>query len=166
MSNALHNGIRNGCGLFLALAALTLLTLCLAPRANAESVLYSNPETNVFLRYGVGPVLGSEGYTNLTQIYHGCMSFENTKLTTYGELAVFNGKVHLRLAKNEKITGTENRYKFSDGSEAEEHWGGKYPLPTHIKVGAQTGTLVYVNVGVHSPKLPDQPPEPKYEGMH
>lgn len=160
-----HSAARSGRALFIALAALVLL-LCMVPRANAESALYGKPRTNVFLRYGTGPVLSSEGYTNLTQIYHGCDSFENTESSAYGELAVFRGRVHLRLAKGEKITGTENLYKFSDGSEAEMHWGGKYPLRLHIKVGAQTGKLVYVNVGVHSPKLPDQSPEPKYEGMH
>lgn len=165
MTRISHSTARGGRVPFIILAALLLL-LCLVPSASAESALYSKPRTNVFMRYGAGPALASEGYTNLTQIYRGCMSFENTKSSAYGELAVFRGRVHLRLTKGEKITGTEDLYKFSDGSQAEMHWGGKYPLRLHIKVGAQTGKLVYVNVGVHSPKLPDHPPLPKYESMH
>jgi hypothetical protein len=149
----------------LIFAVLALVALCVASRASAESSVYSHPQTNVFFRYGVGPVSPSEGYTNMTQVYNGT-TFVNTKSSKFGGLSVHKEKVSLKLAADETIVQIETDYKLSTGDQIHIKWNGKGSLAIHRRIGSTEATLVVVAVGVHSPKLPDQPEEPKYSGMH
>ncbi len=157
---------------FFMLAALLFATLIgvlatNAVQANAESSVYSDPQTNVFFRYGVGPGLASEGYVYTSQIYKNG-TFVNTASSKFGYIYAFErGElIGIHLERGEYIVQIETVYQLVDGTQIHVPWKGKGRLPVHRKFGEAEASLETVDVGVHSPKLPNQPPEPEYTEMH
>jgi hypothetical protein len=169
MSRVSHKVVSGRTISLLAFMVIALAVVCLATQAKAESPVINSPSTNVFFRYGLGPV--SSGYSNITQVYHGQSGFENTKSKRYGGLEVHKSKcscqkvVTLRLAKGEHITKAEIDYRLTTGVQVVVKWYGKGQVPIHAYVESSEGSakavLVFVIVGVHSRYLPDQPKQPQ-----
>jgi hypothetical protein len=147
----------------LACAVLALIVLGTATRASAESTVLSNRQTNVFLYYGTSST--AEGYVSITQIYKNG-TFTNTSSKGYGSLNVSAGNVYLKLPKSETKVQIVTNYTLANGEQISFAWSGKGGLPIRRSYLSSEATLVSVDVGAHSPKLPNQPKEPEYEGMH
>ena len=147
----------------LALAILALFVLFgMAARASAESTVISHRQTNVFLYYGTSST--ADGYVNITQIYEDG-TFTKTSSKSYGGFSVKGGNVYLKLAKGETTVQIVTNYTLDNGEQISWAWSGKNGLPIQRPYMYSEATLVSVDVGVHSPKLPNQSKQPKHTGM-
>ncbi|GEM_PF-4511351 len=165
MSRVSHAPVTQRRITILVVAIFVAITLYAVPHANAESSVTNNPQTNVFLRYGSQPV--SDGkYTRITQIYTN-IGFENTASNQYGSLKIHKSAISIKLAKGEKIMAIETDYLLSNGTQIHRKWNGKGALPEHYFTrNGLKARLLYLGVGVHSPKLPIQPKPIHVSGMH
>jgi hypothetical protein len=155
----------------LAFVTMVIIALCMPLRASAESSVLSDPETNVFFRFGASPEFVSEGYTYDAQIYrHG--RFVNTASGKFGYMSLKGNNheeatgVALTLPADEKITEIETDYLLSNDTQLQLKWDGKGLLPIYRRIGSSKAKLIYVAIGAHSSKLANQPEEPEYTGMH
>jgi hypothetical protein len=161
----------------LVFAVLTLVALCAASQASAESTVYSHPQTNVFFRFGVGSgskyytYIDAKKYTYTWQIYRNG-KWVNTSSIRFGYLNTLANKrgeeisVFLKLVPYEQVVDIDTEYQLTNGTQIPFRWDGKGYLPIHRRFGKHEATLEYVDVGVHSPELPEQPKEPEYTEMH
>ncbi|HVV25442.1 MAG TPA: hypothetical protein VHC21_00200 [Candidatus Saccharimonadales bacterium] len=154
----------------LALAVLALMVLGTVSRAAAESTVISHRQTNVFFTCNIDSEPG-EPYRPICMraIYqHG--GFKYTRSSNYGSL-FYNEKeavvgFKLALVSGEKIVQIETTYSYANNrGQIHFKWNGRGTLPLQRSYKGTEVHLNFVNVGVHSPKLPDQPKQPEHTGM-
>ena len=147
----------------LALVAIFGVLLLGAAHANAESAVFNQWKTNVYFRYGVGPALACNGYTNVTEIYRRGKKpgFHIARSERFGGIRVHHKEVLAKYVRGESVIEAAAEYRLPSGKQIYiSRWNGRSSLPLIKMIHSSKAKLIYAIVGVHSNKLPNQPRRP------